>query len=86
MATRKGGDARGSSYDRRRRKTWMLTEFGDGTHVDCVHCGSQLTFETLEADRIIPGLSYASYNVQPSCRRCNAQRSNNAEWSRTNAE
>lgn len=84
---RAGGDHRGGAPDRRRRKHWMLTEFGDGTTCACVHCGSALTFETLEADRIIPGLPcYAAWNIQPSCRRCNAQRSNNPEWSRTNAE
>lgn len=71
---RNGGDKRGSSADRRRRKTWMLAYYGDGTHVDCVHCGRELTFTTVEADRIIPGGSYARVNVQPSCAPCNMLR------------
>jgi 5-methylcytosine-specific restriction endonuclease McrA len=60
----------------------MLRTFGDGQVCACTHCGSVLTIEQLEADRIIPGLSYARYNIQPSCRRCNAQRSNDEFWTR----
>lgn len=71
---RNGGDKRGSSADRRRRKTWMLFIFGDGTKADCTHCGAGLDFTTIEQDRIIPGGSYARYNIQPSCRPCNIER------------
>jgi hypothetical protein len=54
---------------------------GDGMTVACVHgCGSMLTFETVEADRIIPGGPYARHNTQPACRTCNLMRSDNAEW------
>ncbi len=78
---RAGGEKRGNSKDRRARKNWMLTTFGDGIHVLCVHCKETLTYETVEADRIIPGGSYRRDNVQPACRICNLTRSNNSEWS-----
>lgn len=52
----------------------------DETKCACVHCGDLLTFETVEADRIIPGGTYRWENVQPACRRCNLQRSDNADW------
>lgn len=74
---RNGGDKRGSSHQRRLRKLWLLKEYGDGQVVDCIHCGKELIFGTLEADRILPGGSYSRENVQPSCRNCNVRRSNN---------
>lgn len=77
---RVGGEKRGNSRDRRIRKLWMLTTFGDGLHCPCTHCKKELTYETVEADRIVPGGSYRRENVQPACRRCNAQRSNNPQW------
>lgn len=58
----------------------MLQEWGDGQVAPCVHCCRPLTFETVEADRIEPGGSYARVNVQPSCRQCNLARSDKAEW------
>jgi hypothetical protein len=71
---RNGGDKRGKAKDRRRRKTWMLWKFGDGTTAPCTHCTKGLDFSTIEADRIIPGGCYARHNVQPSCRDCNIKR------------
>lgn len=73
---RRGGDKRGSSYDRKMRKKWLLRTFGDGQTVPCVHCGEKLTHATLEADRIVAGASYRRENIQPSCRLCNARRGN----------
>ncbi len=58
----------------------MLSTWGDGSSCECVHCGTGLTYETVEADRIVPGGSYRRDNVQPACRGCNARRSDNAEW------
>lgn len=72
---RPGGEKRGNCRDRRRRKQWMLTTWGDGATAPCVHCSAPLTFETVEADRIVPGGSYRRDNVQPSCRTCNLRRS-----------
>lgn len=77
---RAGGEKRGNAQDRRRRKLWMLDTFGDGERCECVHCHVSLTYDVVEADRIVPGGSYRRENVQPSCRRCNAQRSNDVNW------
>lgn len=80
MKTRAGGEHRGNSADRAARKVWILFEFGNGEYAPCVHCKTVLTYDTLEADRIVPGASYRRENVQPSCRSCNAARSNNINW------
>jgi 5-methylcytosine-specific restriction endonuclease McrA len=80
---RAGGEKRGNSTDRRRRRLWMLARWGDGTTCPCTHCGETLTERTVEADRIIPGSlggTYRRENIQPACRACNAARSDNIEW------
>lgn len=77
---RPGGEKRGNSSDRRRRKHWMLARWGDGHTAPCTHCGCDLVYETIEADRIVPGGSYRRENIQPACRQCNAARSDNADW------
>lgn len=77
---RPGGEKRGNSTDRRRRKLWMLLHFGDGNSAPCTHCGVALNYSSIEADRIIPGGSYRRDNVQPACRDCNLSRSNNPDW------
>lgn len=79
-AGRAGGDRRGSAKDRRRRKQWMLETWGDGRSCPCTHCGAPLSFETVEADRIEPGGSYRRTNVQPSCRGCNLERGQHADY------
>lgn len=85
MAQRHGGEKRGNSYARRARKLWMLSEAagfgGDGEKVPCVHCGALLDYDTVEADRIVPGGSYRRDNVQPADRACNLDRSDDATWS-----
>jgi len=53
---------------------WLLAMYGDRETCPCTHCGATLTIETCEADRIIPGGSYARTNIQPSCRPCNIRR------------
>ena len=78
--SRPGGEKRGNCKDRRARKLWMLWKFGDGEYAPCVHCGKELNYETIEADRIIPGGSYRRDNVQPGCRQCNSSRSNKIDW------
>lgn len=77
---RHGGDHRGSAQSRRNRKMRMLRVYGNGETCNCVHCGCSVNFDTIEADRIIPGGPYAFFNVQPSCRSCNCARSDNANW------
>lgn len=74
---RHGGELRGNSEDRRRRKLWMLKTFGDGKHVACVHCDKKLNYDTLTIDRIVPGCEGGRYkqgNIQPSCKYCNDSR------------
>ena len=82
-AARHGGDHRGSAAARRARKWWMLSNsrwLGDGERCRCVHCGTWLSFATVEADRIIPGGPYARWNVQPSCGSDNKARSDDSTW------
>lgn len=90
---RNGGDHRGSAASRRARKLWLLGAIedrtlgwapfgGNGTTVKCaLGCGEVLTFATVEADRIVPGGSYARPNVQPACRPCNLARSDDGDLS-----
>lgn len=77
---RHGGDSRGSSYARRARKHALLALFGNGERCTCAHCGRELTYSTLEQDRIEPGGRYVLANLQPSCGPCNKRRSNNPSW------
>ena len=70
---RRGGDQRGSATNRRRRKLWLLATFGDGERCPCSHCGAELVFATLTADRIVPGAQggrYVRANIRPSCAPC----------------
>lgn len=75
-----GEDRRGNAKDRKARKLYLLNRYGNGVTAPCVHCGEQLTFETMQADRIIPGGSYRRENVQPSCARDNRDRGNKIDW------
>lgn len=86
-------DPRGNSTDRRRRKEWMLSsdQFkrppgSKGRHVFCTHCGSTLTYSTVEADKKNPAGTYRRDNVQPACRSCNIARSNDTSWVPPNAQ
>jgi hypothetical protein len=58
----------------------MLGHFGDGRQAPCQHCGSPVTFETMEVDRWIIGGKYVRANVVPSCKPCNRERSDNRAW------
>lgn len=69
---------RGSSYQRRRRRQWLVEEFGDGEFVACflqrsVYCLLVLDVDTVSADRLVPGVhggTYARSNIQPACGPC----------------
>ena len=68
-------NVRGSATDRRRRKLWLLSAFGDGTTAACSYCGKPLTVETITVDRVVPGCrggTYARGNIQPACALCNS--------------
>lgn len=80
--SRAGGDKRGSAAQRRARKGYLLTLWGNGENCQCIYgCGTVLTFETVEADRIIAGGSYRRENVIPACRECNVSRLDKTLWS-----
>lgn len=79
---RAGGERRGSSYDRKRRRTWLLSHFdvdlGDGVarcHLKLSpRCHLVVDEITMTVDRIIPGGTYARSNIRPACVPCqNAQ-------------
>ncbi len=67
-------DKRGPAHQRRRRRAWLLAEFGDGTSAPCAWCAKPLTRATLQVDRLIPGGSYARANIVPACAGCNVAR------------
>ena len=74
---------KGSSYARRARKVWMLAHFGNGTTCACTHCGCELTYSTVEADRVVPGSRGGTYrrdNLQPSCTHDNRSRQDRLDW------
>ncbi len=69
-------NARGSSTDRRRRRAWLLAEFGDGATAPCWRCGVDLTMTTITVDRITPGCRGGRYvrgNIRPACGPCNSE-------------
>jgi 5-methylcytosine-specific restriction endonuclease McrA len=76
---RPGGECgRGSSKDRRNRRNKLLKVYGDSTFAPCIHCGTEVTYETLEVDKIIPGSMGGRYNwanIHVSCKPCNRTRS-----------
>jgi len=72
-------NARGGSDQRRRRKQWLLDEFGDGEKARCAiagpRCIGMVVFETLWVDRYpikgADGGTYQRGNIRPSCGPCN---------------
>lgn len=66
-------NSRGSAEGRRRRKQWLLDNFGDGTTAPCSFqpCDAVLTIETITVDRYpIPGCDGGTYvrsNIRPAC-------------------
>lgn len=74
------GNVRGSSYDRRARRAWMLSPAagfgGDGEKVPCWECGTMVNDKTLVVDRIIPhhkGGRYRRDNIRPHCAVCSCK-------------
>lgn len=71
-------NTRGSARDRRRRREWLVEEFGDGEHVACFrqrspHCLYVLDADTVSPDRIVLGVNNGTYrrdNIQPACLPC----------------
>ena len=72
-------NSRGSAHERRKRKCWTLSWFGDGISCLCFLCGRVLLYSTLQIDRIIPeilGGTYARGNIRPACGECNRHAGN----------
>ncbi len=66
---------RGSSYERAKRRQFLMDKYGDGEKCLCTHCGVVLTVFSVTCDRIIPGIlggTYSRSNVRPSCLPCNS--------------
>jgi len=66
-------DARGSSYQRRKRRQAVLDRDGNGAWALCITCPTAVDMETMRLDRILPGFlggTYALDNVRPQCERC----------------
>lgn len=83
------GNARGSSYERRRRRAWIMEAWASDLpgFVRCYRCGGFLfnpdappaavagTYP-LTIDRIIPGCQGGTYrrnNIRPACGTCNSE-------------
>lgn len=73
-------NSRGSTENRRVRKQWLLTEFGNGTTADCQlgvspNCQGVVTLTTISVDRFpVPGCEGGTYrrgNIRPACAPCN---------------
>ncbi|MFF2388938.1 hypothetical protein [Agromyces sp. NPDC058104] len=75
--TASNSNDRGSAETRRRRKQWLLDEFGDGVQAQCGFdgCETMVTFETMQVDRFpiagIDGGTYRRGNIRPACGPCN---------------
>lgn len=70
---------RGSSYQRRARKLWLLSpeagHGGDGVTVPCYRCPAVLTLETVTVDRRLAGIlggTYERANIRAACMHCNS--------------
>lgn len=74
------GNSRGNSESRRRRRQWLLDEYGDGTTARCwlsgPACQGSVTLDTISVERIIPGHfggTYRRENIRPACMPCQSR-------------
>lgn len=76
---RPGGERRGNTRDRQRRRAYLLQEFDPDLGPDRArchlfglseHCLGTVDKHTLTVDRIEPGGSYCRDNIRPACRPC----------------
>lgn len=73
------GNQRGSVYDRRARKAWLMEIWKSDFpgYVRCYRCGALLDESGLTVDRIVPareGGKYTRGNIRPACSGCNRWR------------
>lgn len=80
---------RGSAESRRRRKQWLLDEFGNGTSCPCATCWTKLTFDTITVDRYpiagVDGGRYVHGNIRPQCALCASRQGARMAHARTRA-
>lgn len=74
---RSNSNERGSSYDRRARRAWLLSPAsgfgGNGEKVPCWECGAMVNDKTLVVDRVTAGEDGGRYtrgNIRPHCPTC----------------
>ena len=75
---RPGGEKRGNTRDRARRRAWLLRAFDPDLGDELARCHLKLSDVcartvnsfSLTVDRIEPGGSYAHDNIRPACRAC----------------
>lgn len=76
---RAGGEKRGNSYDRARRRAWLLATFDTDLGPEVARCHLKLADDrchgyvdayTLTVDRIVSGGTYCRSNIRPSCTPC----------------
>jgi hypothetical protein len=74
-------NCRGSSYDRRRRRAFLIAKFGgpSGKTIKCFWCPKRMraSCSVWEVDRLLCGHKGGGYtrdNIVPSCPDCNKRR------------
>ncbi|AYD82067.1 HNH endonuclease [Mycobacterium phage Saguaro] len=77
---RSNSNERGSSYDRRARKDWLLAPAsghgGDGEKAPCWECATMVSFDTMVVDRIVAGEHGGRYtrdNIRIHCMVCSCR-------------
>lgn len=81
LSGRSNSNERGSSYDRRTRRAWLVSTAagfgGDGIKAPCWECGIMLTADEVYADRIVTGEDGGTYrrsNIKgPHCCSCSGR-------------
>lgn len=81
ISGRTNRNERGSSYDRRARRAWLVSPAagfgGNGVKVPCWECGVMLTEDEVIPDRLVPGElggTYRRSNIKgPHCRTCSCR-------------
>lgn len=75
---RPGGERRGNTHDRARRRIWLLRTFDTDLGPDRARCALRISDacvgevdgRSLTVDRIVAAGSYAHDNIRPACRPC----------------
>jgi len=86
---RPGGEKRGNSYDRRRRREWLMKEFDPDLGPNKVrchlfglseNCRQYLDIHTMTVDRIDPDDGYRRENCRPACMPCQSRQGALITW------